>query len=128
MILVPAMNHPTWNQARTNVSTSTKWASYWKNFRPRQYPSPLQYKELLETTSLVPIKIEVIKTMDPFIDRQELLTWLQGTFASCVPPPLSADFYNDWIDEYLRLDPEALDANGTIYVQFGLIAIEAKLN
>lgn len=125
LILVPAMNHAAWNQARSNTMSSSRWMPYWKNSRPRQFLSALQYRELLETTSLEPIKIETIQTMDPFVDKHELLTWLQGTFPSCVPASFSAEFYNEWIDEYIRLDPEALDANGAIYVKFSLIAIEA---
>lgn len=66
--------------------------------------------------------------MDPFIDQNEVLDWLEGTFAPVVPKNLAREFYHEWIEEYIRLDPQSIDENGTIYAKLGFIGIEAVLD
>jgi trans-aconitate 2-methyltransferase len=125
LILVPSVNNPAWNKARAAVQSLPEWEPYWRHFVPRKFPSPEQYKEWLEQAHLDQIFVERIQTADPFIDRQELLDWFKGTFASVLPKELSEKFYNAWIDEYIRLDPSAVGDNGVIYAKLGYIQIEA---
>ena len=85
LILVPAMNNRNWNQARVKVQTMPKWAPYWQGFSPRKFLSVDQYKDLFREAGFQIVKIENIQTMDPFVDREEILDWLEGTFAPVVP-------------------------------------------
>jgi len=128
LILVPAMNNPAWAQARITVQAASKWVPYWQGFIPRKFLNVQQFKDLLNETGFGIVKIENIQTMDPFVDRDEILDWLEGTFAPVVPKNLAREFYNEWIEEYLRLDPQSVDENGTIYAKLGFIGIEAVLN
>lgn len=125
LILVPAMNNKAWSQARVKVQSSPTWASYWRGFTPRKFLNVQQYSDLLKETGFHIVKIENVKTMDPFIDREELLDWFEGTFPPVVPKDQARQFYREWMEEYLRLDPQATDENGTVYVQLGFIGIEA---
>lgn len=125
LILVPAMNNKAWNQARAKVQNSPKWAPYWQGYHPRKFLSVQQYEDLLKETGFQIVKIENTQTMDPFIDRDEILDWLEGTFAPVVPKDQTREFYREWIEEYLRLDPQAIDENGTVYARLGFISIEA---
>jgi trans-aconitate 2-methyltransferase len=128
LILVPAMNSSAWNQARSKVQSSPKWAHYWQGFPPRKFGNIQHYEDLLTATGLQVLKIENVLTTDPFIDLEEILDWLEGTFAPVVPKNEAREFYTEWIQEYLRLDPTAIDAQGTIYARLGFIGIEATLN
>lgn len=128
LILIPAMNNKAWNLARANVQTRLKWAPYWQGFSPRKFLSVQEYEDLLKKTGFHPVKIENIQTMDPFIDRDEILDWFEGTFAPVVPKDQAREFYREWIEEYIRLDPQSIDESGTIYARLGFIGIEAVLN
>ena len=128
LILVPAMNNKAWNQARVKIQTSPKWAPYWQGFTPRKFLTTEQYEKLLQETGFHMVKIETVQTMDPFIDLDEILDWLEGTFAPVVPKDQAREFYREWIEEYLRLDPQSIDEKGTIYAQLGFVGIEATLN
>lgn len=125
LILVPAMNNKAWGQARAKVQNAPKWAPYWQRYTPRKFLSVSQYEDLLKETGFQIMKVENILTMDPFIDRDEILDWLEGTFAPVVPKDQAREFYREWIEEYLRLDPQSIDENGTIYARLGFIGIEA---
>lgn len=128
LILVPAMNNKAWNQSRAKIQTSSKWAPYWQGFIPRKFLSMQQYEDLLQETGFHIVKIENVQTIDPFIDLDEILDWLEGTFAPVIPKDQAREFYREWIEEYLRLDPQSIDEKGTIYARLGFISIEAKLN
>jgi|GEM_PF-1159120 len=125
LILVPLMNNPAWNQARSAVQSRPQWADYWKNFTPRKFLSPQQYIEILEESNLEVVKVEAVQTMDSFVDREEILDWLEGTFAPVVPKDKVREFYTQWIEEYLKVDPSAISADGVIYAKLGYIGIEA---
>lgn len=130
LILVPAppsLTNPAWNQARINIQNSPKWSSYWENYLPRKFPSIEQFRELLESTGFDPVKIEMVPTMDPFNNIQELLYWMEGTFTPIVPQEMRREFYLEWIQEYLRIDPEAFSANGVVFARLGYITIEARI-
>jgi len=126
LLLVPAINNPAWSQARSRTQNSPKWNKYWKDYQPRKFLKPAEYEMLLECNHFRPIHIELVETPDPFINRQELLDWLMGTFYPAVPPELRAEFYGEWIDEYLKLNPEALRENGVIHIELSYITIEAE--
>jgi hypothetical protein len=124
--LVPAINNPAWNQARSCVQNSPKWNKYWKDYLPRKFLKADEYETLLACNHFRPIDIQLVQTQDPFINRQELLSWLMGTFYPAVPAELRAEFYGEWVDEYLKLNPEALKENGVIYIELGYLTIEAE--
>lgn len=129
LILVPAVHENiAWNQARSIVQSKEKWACYWTGYPPRKFFSAHEYVELLEAADFRVIKIDTVQTMDPFINREEILDWLEGTFPPVVPKNQVREFYNEWIGEYIRLDPESIGTDGTIYARLGFIGIEAELN
>jgi trans-aconitate methyltransferase len=125
LILVPAMTNTAFNQARSRVYHHPKWAEYWKTPVARKFYSEAEYQELLEQSGLQPVHLETVSTLDPFFDKEEMLDWLEGTFQPVVPKELAREFYSDWIDTYLKLDPSASAENGVIYVKFGYLGIEA---
>ena len=124
-IMIPAIDNAAWKQARKVVQTSPKWACYWQNIPPRKFFTIEECAELLKEANLHPLRIEKIQTLDPFVDREEFLSFLLGTFTPAVPSDMAKEFYNDMIDEYLRLHPEAMNFNGVIEARFGRIEIEA---
>lgn len=124
-IMIPAIDNEAWKQARKAVQTSSKWACYWQNVLPRNFFTLEECIRLLEEVNLHPLRIEKIQTKDPFVDREEFLNFLLGTFTPAVPSEMAKTFYNEMIDEYLRLLPAAMDSNGVIEARFGRIEIEA---
>jgi trans-aconitate methyltransferase len=124
-IMVPALDNHAWKQARQVVQTAPKWTTYWENMPPRKFLLVEEYAKLLEEANLYPQRIEKVKTQDPFLDREEFLTFLLGTFNPVVPPHLAREFYNELINEYLRLLPQAVNAEGVIEARFSRIEIEA---
>lgn len=125
LLLVPAMNSPAWGIARTKVQSAPQWAPYWQGFLPRKFGNIQYYTDLLSANGYHIQKIENVPTMDPFVGMEEILDWLEGTFAPVVPKHLVRDFYREWVEEYLRLDPTAIDETGTIFAKLGFIGIEA---
>lgn len=123
-IMIPALDNAAWKQARKNVQTSPKWLSYWPKIPPRKFLTIEEYWQLLEDANLHPQKIEKVQTLDPFVDREEFLNFLLGTFTPLVSSELTREFYNEMIDEYLRLLPEAI-IQGVIEARFSRIEIEA---
>ena len=123
--MVPALDNQAWKQARKIVQTSPKWASYRENIPPRKFLAIEEYQELLNEVGLELQRVERIQTQDPFVDREEFLNFLLGTFTPAVPPDQAKDFYSEMIEEYIRLLPEAINAEGVIEVRFGRIEIEA---
>lgn len=124
-IMIPALDNEAWKQARKNVQTSSKWACYWQNTSPRKFFTIEECAELLKNTNLEVRRIEKIQTKDPFIDREEFVNFLLGTFTPAVPLEMAKAFYEEMIDEYLRLLPDAMDTLGVIEARFGRIEIEA---
>lgn len=124
-IMIPALDNPAWKQARKTVQTSPKWASYWQNIPLRKFLTIDECTELLKATNFYPQRIEKVQTLDPFIDREEFLEFLLGTFTPAVPVDMARGFYSEMIDEYLRLFPEAMNVNGVVEARFSRIEIEA---
>jgi trans-aconitate 2-methyltransferase len=124
-IMVPALDNQAWKQARKIVQTSPKWASYWNNIPPRNFLKIEEYQRLLNDVGLQTQRIERVQTQDPFIDREEFLEFLLGTFTPAVPSDKAREFYSEMIEEYLRLLPEAINSDGIIEARFGRIEMEA---
>ena len=108
IISIPSMDNIEWKQARINIV-------------PRVILTLEEYRELLEEVGLHPKRIEKVDTVDPFIDRQELLEFLMGTLS----PNGSEVKLQELIIEYIRLRPEALLPNSVIEMRLGRIEIEA---
>lgn len=121
-ILVPTRNNPDWNRARVIVQSDEKWVSYWKGVPARPTLSIDEYRSFLSDGGLTAI-VEMHATKDPFVDREEIISWLQGTFPPAVPKDKSAEFYNAWMDQYLHLKPQSLGEDGVIYAELGYITI-----
>lgn len=124
LILIPSMDNMPWKLARKAIQTSEKWAAYWQNMPPRKFPSPDEFAVLLKNAHFKALRIEKIQTSDPFYDREELLSFLLGTFQPAVPAEQARNYYNEIIDEYLRLSPGSIK-DGVIDVRFGRIEVEA---
>ena len=122
---IPTIDNAAWKVARKNIQSSPKWASYWQNISPRIFLQVDEYVTLLRQAGLQSVRIEKIQTIDPFVDREELINFLLGTFIPAVPAAMAREFYNEWMDEYIRLLPEAAHANGVIEIRLGRIEIEA---
>lgn len=126
LISIPAIDNPAWKEAWRNIEVLPKWAAYWEDDTPRHFLSVEKYIELLKNAKFHPLSVEKIQTQDPFIDREEFLTFLLGTMTPAVPLELARDFFNELTDEYLRLLPDALRPDGVVEARFGRIMIEAK--
>ncbi|CDR34927.1 class I SAM-dependent methyltransferase [Criblamydia sequanensis] len=124
LVMIPAFNNAYLKKAIINVEKDSRWSPYFKDHKPRKFFSIEEAKKYILTTGFTPIRIENIETIDPFVDRQELLSFFMGTFPALVPKECALDFYNEWIDEYFRLLPEAFH-DGIIEARFGRIEIEA---
>lgn len=127
LILVPLMNNVSLNQARNTVQNRPQWSDYWKDFSPRKFLTPQQYIKILEQSNLKAISVEAVNTMDPFVDMEEILDWLGGTFPPVIPKTRVREFYTQLIGEYLKMDPSAIFEDGVIYAKLGYIGIEAVL-
>lgn len=122
---IPAIDNMAWKQARKNLQSTEKWAVYWKNVAPRKFLSIQEYALLLSESNFSLLRIEKVTTRDPFFDKEEFLSFLLGTFTPAVAnPQLNKDFYNELIDEYIRLLPE-VNQEGIVEARFGRIEIEA---
>lgn len=124
-ILIPTMDNEAWNQARKTIQASPKWSCYWQNIMPRKFLTIEEFTSLLQQANLNIQRIEKIKTADPFVDREEFLAFLLGTFNPAVPSDMAKEFFNEMIDEYIRLLPDVLKSNGVLEVRFGRIEAEA---
>lgn len=127
LLVVPLMNNEASDQAFSNVQNRPQWSKYWKNFSPRKFFSPEQYAELLMQSDLKAVSIVPVQTMDAFVDKEEFLDWLEGTYPPVIPKDQIREFYTQYLDEYFRLDPTAISSEGVIYAKFGYIGIEATL-
>ncbi len=126
LILVPTVReNKAWNESRACIQSKPKWACYWKDYPPRRYFSAEQYEKLLRETGFCAIKVDSVQTMDPFLDEKELLDWLEGTFPPLIPKDQVRQFYLEWMQEYIRLDPSAKKEEGTIYAKLGFLSLEA---
>ncbi len=128
LLLLHTFDNEAWNEAMKTLRSSSKWSSYFENHEIKKPLTLEEYEELLYLVHLEPLKIKKRQTLDPFIDRQEFLQFLLGSFT---PPSLlknvkkTMEFHNELIDEYLRLLPSALKADGVIEARLGRIEIEA---
>lgn len=125
LILVSARDNAPLNQAVKNVQASPKWAEYWKIIPFRIALNVGWYSQLLETANLSPQRVVRVQKVDPYVDREEFLNFLLGTQVPVIPATMTRNYYNDIIDEYIRISPEALRSDGVIEARFGVIEIEA---
>lgn len=125
LILVPSAKEDAWDQAVTTICQDQKWSKYWENYVPRVFLSSSQYRQLLAETQFEVVSVEDVPTCDPFIDKEELINWLIGTYPPCVPKSLANPFYTEIIDEYILIKPDAINDKGSICVSFDSIRIVA---
>lgn len=76
LVSVPSLDNAAWKQARKNIQSMPRWASYWKDVRPRQFLSVGKYVDLLYKAKPIPIGVNPIETRDAFVDREEFLAFL----------------------------------------------------
>jgi len=124
LILVPTRDNKEWNRSRGIVQAYETWAPYFKGVPPRPTLPVEEYRSFIEEAGLSGF-VEMHKTKDPFIDRDEIICWLKGTFNPLIPKDKLDEFYGNWMDQYLRHYPEAMDDNGVIYAELGYITISA---
>lgn len=124
-IMTPSMDNPAWKEAGKTLRNSEKWSIYWQKATPRKFPTVEQYAILLKNAVLKAKRIEKVQTSDAFIDREELMQFLLGTMAPVMPSDLAHQYWNELIDEYLRLSPESLREDGAIEVRFSRVEVEA---
>jgi trans-aconitate methyltransferase len=125
LILVPIRNNREWNQARLNIQNNEKWKPFYQGFPPRKMHTQEEYFQMAALAGFQNIEVLTHSTSDPFVDKKELVDWMIGTYPPMVPQNLIADFYNDWIEEYLRLRPDAITPEGVIYTYFGYFTLSA---
>lgn len=125
LILVPSAKDFAWSDAVAATCQNPKWSAYWEDYVPRIFLNSDQYNQLLNETHFEVLSIEDIPTIDPFVNKQELIAWLIGTYPSCVPKNLANEFYSEIIDNYLYRDPNAINDKGAISVSFDSIRIIA---
>jgi trans-aconitate methyltransferase len=128
LLLIPAMDNSAWKQAYKKIHGSEKWSAYWEHIPPRKFLSLEEYDHLLRKSNFMPLRIEKVITRDPFVDREEFLNFLLGTFSPCVPENMLREFYSELIDEYISSLPEAIDQEGVIQARFSRVEIEAELS
>lgn len=126
LILIPSLANPAFTHALRKMQTDPKWESYWEGYVSLQFLGEEQYKSLLEEAGYHVLSAKSVKTMDPFIDREEFVRWFMGTFPPIIPKDSQEQYYNELIDEYLCQDPDSIDSDGTIYAKLGLIEVVAE--
>ncbi len=126
LLLVPSSKNPAWRSAKVDISQRPMWHQYWKDHVPRIFFDSEQYKEILSENHFEVLSIEDVSTTDPFVDKQELISWLIGTFPPLIPKNLVDQFYSEIIEGYLQRKPDALSSNGAINVSFDSIRIVAR--
>lgn len=126
VLSIPSMDNAVWKQACKNIESSPKWRACWQGMNPKRVLTVEEYREVLELVGLFAERVEKITTVDPFVDRVELLEFLLGSYYSSIGEERVEEFYQELITEYIRLQPDALLANGVLEMRFGRIEIEAK--
>ena len=125
LIMIPALENKKWGEASRTIQALPQWSAYWKGFLPRKIHTLEEYAAMMTKANLHPQRIEKVHTLDPFVDREEFLCFLLGTLPPVIPKEMRRQFWNEVIDEYLRLLPDVEKSNGTIEARFGRIEIEA---
>ncbi|MCH9621640.1 MAG: Trans-aconitate 2-methyltransferase [Chlamydiia bacterium] len=126
LILVPANKESNWSAAVKSVCQGPKWSSYWKDYEPRIFLNCDQSKKLLSETNYEILSVENLLTVDPFIDKEDLVAWMMGTYPPLIPKELERSFFSEVIDAYISLSPEAMNEDGTIYVSYSATRVVAK--
>ncbi len=126
LLTMPASFNPAWNQAAKNIQAAPKWSRYWQGGAQWARLSAKEIASILESKGFT-VHARENHTKDPFIDREELAGMLRGIYPSVLPEELEGQFFQELIDEYLRLRPEGMESSGVIYLECGYISIAANL-
>lgn len=108
ILLVP-LRHDELYTAIENVTSTNKWNPYFQNFtNPHQFFSIDQYRNLLNTSNLIP-SIFSQTVMEYFFDTKEnmedfLSAWLPHIHE--IPNNLQSDFMKEIGNEFLKLVPQ----------------------
>ncbi len=122
LILIPTRNNVEWNRSRAIVQAYERWAPFWKGVPSRPTLPVEEYRSFLLNAGLKG-SVDMHATKDPFVDREEIISWLKGTFAPVVPNDKADEFFNDWMNQYLRDYPQANGEDGVIFAELGYITI-----
>ncbi|MCI5052254.1 MAG: methyltransferase domain-containing protein [Simkaniaceae bacterium] len=125
LILVPSSKESAWDEAIAAICSIEKWSQHLEKIAETVFLDSGEYANLLETCQFTVISVKDIKTKDPFVDKEEFVSWLVGTYPPIVKRELLTDFFSDIVDQYIAIYPDAIDANGTISAEFDAIQIVA---
>lgn len=126
LMTLPAGHNSAWNQAVKNTQSRAKWSQYWANSATKTGLDPNEYAQILESNGFGSVQIEHHHTIDPFVDRDELIEMWLGVYPSVLPADLERQFFCEVIEEYLTLDPKGISPAGTIYLRCGYITVIAE--
>jgi trans-aconitate methyltransferase len=86
-------------------------------------------KEKLEKTGFEIVYLEKIEKPYIFESRESLINWFIGTTSANwgIPFNLAHDFFNDYLDEVLKITPELQSPDGTFLYTLPRIHIIAKI-
>ena len=109
------------------VANSSKWKDYFDDFTNSfVLVTPKHFMDLLDQTSLMFQRMEIIIVDEIFKDRKEFIGWMTGWMPHLkkLPVNLREDFLNEIIDLYLQKSP--VDSEGNIHYIDYFIEVEAS--
>lgn len=109
-----------------DITSLPYWKPYFENFSPEwSFISDIEFKNLLERASFVTSRLAVIAEKVIYSSREDFEKYVRPWFSylNVVPELLRNVFFNQIIDNYLRLEPVL--ENGKVSFQFSRLEIIA---
>lgn len=118
LLVIPQAADPTFMKAGSDVFAKYQLEAPWKT----QTPPSLTMRSIegcyyfLKESGYQILELEMIDTITPYFDKQELVEWMIGTVAANwnVPLSISPQFFSDVVDRMCELEPEIIDQEGHI--------------
>lgn len=114
-------NHE-YDEALKTTMFSPKWKSYFSHFVSTFKFIDLEtYKSIITQSGLVLLEGSYQRSVDPFINAQAYVNWFKGTMPHVhyLPEDKQDEFIHDVLDLYLKLRPDAIAPEGTLYFYWG---------
>lgn len=113
--------------ALNDVTTSSKWKSYFLNFKPNWHFFTQQtYQDLLKHAGFKIERLEIDRKDESYPNREifadAISHWLPHL--KIIPPHLRSDFLNDLVNRYLKNEP--LDHEGHVHFYVDNLIVQAK--